>query len=44
MNHYKIVLADDHVLVRQGLKVLLEQAKDIEVIGEARVVWNFWNS
>lgn len=36
MNHYKIVLADDHVLVRQGLKVLLEQAKDIEVIGEAR--------
>ena len=36
MNHYKIVLADDHVLVRQGLKVLLEQAKDLEVIGEAR--------
>jgi len=36
MNHYKIVLADDHVLVRQGIKTLLEQAKDLEVIGEAR--------
>lgn len=36
MNHYKIVLADDHVLVRQGIKALLEQAKDLEVIGEAR--------
>jgi two-component system, NarL family, response regulator NreC len=30
----KVLLADDHVVVRQGLKVLLEQA-DIAVVGEA---------
>lgn len=30
----KIVLADDHVVVRQGLKVLLEQA-GLAVVGEA---------
>jgi two-component system response regulator NreC len=30
----KVLLADDHVVVRQGLRVLLEQA-DIAVVGEA---------
>ena len=29
------MLADDHVLVRQGLKRILEGARDLEVIGEA---------
>jgi two-component system, NarL family, response regulator NreC len=32
---YRILLADDHVLVRQGLKRLIERAPDVEVIGEA---------
>ena len=32
---YSIVLADDHVLVRQGLKRILEGAEDLEVVGEA---------
>ena len=31
----KIVLADDHALVRMGFKMLLENEADIEVIAEA---------
>lgn len=35
MTRYRIVLADDHVLVRQGLRRILEEKADLEVIGEA---------
>ena len=35
MAPYSIVLADDHVLVRQGLKRILEGMADLEVVGEA---------
>lgn len=35
MNKIRIVLADDHVLVRDGIKALLEDENDIEVIDEA---------
>src|SRR5512144_580482 len=31
----RVVLADDHTVVRQGLKRLLNRAPDLEVIGEA---------
>lgn len=31
----KVVVADDHNLVRQGIRALLQNAADIEVIGEA---------
>jgi DNA-binding NarL/FixJ family response regulator len=31
----RIVLADDHKIVREGLRSLLEREKDIEVVGEA---------
>ena len=31
----KIVLADDHHIVRQGLKSLLESEADFKVVGEA---------
>jgi DNA-binding NarL/FixJ family response regulator len=31
----RVVLADDHHLVRQGIRALLERVKDIEVVGEA---------
>jgi DNA-binding NarL/FixJ family response regulator len=34
MNPYRIVLADDHVMFRQGIKNILEKDKDIEIIGE----------
>ena len=32
----RIVLADDHHLVRQGIRALLEKARDMEVIGETQ--------
>ena len=35
MSSYRIVLADDHVLFRQGIKNILESAADLEVVGEA---------
>jgi DNA-binding NarL/FixJ family response regulator len=35
MNHYCVVLADDHALFRAGLRSLLEGREDMEVIGEA---------
>ncbi len=31
----RVLLADDHPALRIGLKILLEQAPDIEVVGEA---------
>jgi len=31
---YRIVLADDHVMFRQGLKRILEERSDLEVVGE----------
>ena len=34
MNSYKIILADDHALFREGLKRILAEANDLEVIGE----------
>jgi len=35
MAPYSIVLADDHALVRQGLRRILEGTEDLEVVGEA---------
>ena len=35
MSPYRIALADDHVLVRQGFKRILDGVGDLEVIGEA---------
>ncbi len=32
----RVLIVDDHQLVRQGLAALLMKAKDIEIIGEAR--------
>ena len=32
----RVILADDHTVVRRGLKAVLGTAKDIEVIGEAQ--------
>ncbi len=34
MQSYKILLADDHALFREGLKRILVEASDLEVIGE----------
>jgi two-component system, NarL family, response regulator DegU len=35
MDKINVVLADDHVLVRNGIKAMLESDTEIEVIGEA---------
>ncbi len=35
MAAYRIVLADDHVMVRQGLRRIVEGAGDLRVVGEA---------
>jgi DNA-binding NarL/FixJ family response regulator len=35
VNTYKIVLADDHALFRQGIRSILEKRKEFEIAGEA---------
>lgn len=35
MENYHVVIADDHVLFRQGLKSLINGFADLEVVGEA---------
>lgn len=32
----KLILADDHTLIREGLKALLKEENSIEIVGEAR--------
>lgn len=31
----RVIIADDHIILRQGLRMLLEQDKELEIIGEA---------
>lgn len=35
MNKMRILIVDDHVIVREGLRALLETQPDIQVVGEA---------
>jgi len=35
MNKIKVLVADDHAVVREGLRKLLEEQEDMEVVGEA---------
>ena len=35
MNKIKVIIADDHVLFREGTRRLIEQQKDMEVIGKS---------
>ena len=35
MKVYKIVLADDHVILREGIKKIINESKELEVVGEA---------
>jgi len=35
MKPYRIVLADDHTMLRQGLRKILEEKADLEIIGKA---------
>ena len=36
MNAIRVLLADDHVLVRAGIRALIEKIPNVEVVGEAR--------
>jgi DNA-binding NarL/FixJ family response regulator len=36
MTKLRVVLADDHALVRAGIRALIEMLGDVEVVGEAR--------
>jgi RNA polymerase sigma factor (sigma-70 family) len=36
MNKVRVLIADDHGIVRQGLRLQLEQHEEFEVVGEAR--------
>jgi DNA-binding NarL/FixJ family response regulator len=36
MSYYRIIIADDHALFRQGLRRILEEIPDTEVIAEAK--------
>ncbi len=31
----RVILADDHVLIRQGLRMMLDRQPDVEIVGEA---------
>lgn len=35
MDPYRIIIADDHIILRQGIKKIIEASKDIVVVGEA---------
>ena len=35
MERIKVLIVDDHALVRRGLRVVLDGAQDIELVGEA---------
>lgn len=35
MKTYRIILADDHVMLRQGIKKIIEESEDMTVVGEA---------
>lgn len=35
MEKTKVLIVDDHVLIRKGIRLLLEEFSDIEVVGEA---------
>ena len=39
MNKIRILLADDHPVVRAGLRTFLESEEDLQVIGEAATGW-----
>jgi hypothetical protein len=35
----RVLIVDDHPIVRQGLRRLIDQRRDFDVCGEAEIVW-----
>ena len=44
MKRTRILLADDHAVVRQGFKMILGAQADMEIVGEAANGPKPWNS
>ncbi len=38
-NTIRVLLADDHDILRQGLKMLLSMQQEMQVVGEVRTGW-----
>jgi DNA-binding NarL/FixJ family response regulator len=36
MNRYRVIIADDHAMFRHGMKRILSERPDVEVVGEAQ--------
>lgn len=34
-NNYRVIIADDHVILRDGIKRIIEESPDLHVVGEA---------
>ena len=39
MNKIRIVIADDHVVVREGTRELLQKAGDLQIVGDTPVAY-----
>ena len=37
MNASKVLICDDHAVVRAGLRLILEKEKDFQLVGEAEI-------
>lgn len=35
MNPYRVIIVDDHAMLRQGIKRIVDESKDLEIVGEA---------
>ena len=35
MGEYRVIVADDHALFRQGIKRIIEEVDNLKVVGEA---------
>ncbi|MCZ7574281.1 MAG: response regulator transcription factor [Ardenticatenaceae bacterium] len=42
MSRIRVLVADDHVVIREGIRLLLETQPDIEVVGQASDGWEAW--
>jgi len=39
MSVIRVILADDHRILREGIRALIEDQEDMEVVGEAEMAW-----
>ncbi|WP_281492190.1 hypothetical protein [Desulfosarcina cetonica] len=40
MDEYTIVIADDHTMMREGIRYIIDDTAGLKVIGEAATAWN----